>query len=95
MARLDGAWGAPPCLRGGGLYTPPYLRATPDLDPEELRHEGGDRDRLGCEAGRPAGGGGAERRRADPAGVRHRAARRMTILDVVVPPFDSNDERFD
>jgi hypothetical protein len=26
---------------------PAYLRATTDLDPEELRHEGGDRDRLG------------------------------------------------
>jgi hypothetical protein len=28
-------------------------------------------------------------------GVRHRAAGRMTILNVVVPPFDSADEWFD
>jgi hypothetical protein len=27
-----------------------------------------------------------------PPGVRHRAARRMTILNVVVPPFDPADE---
>ena len=30
-----------------------------------------------------------------PPGVRHRAAGRMTILNVVVPPFDPADERFD
>jgi hypothetical protein len=28
-------------------------------------------------------------------GVRHRAVGRMTILNVVVPPFDPADERFD
>ena len=28
-----------------------------------------------------------------PPGVRHRAVGRMTILDVVVPPFDPADER--
>ena len=30
-----------------------------------------------------------------PPGVRHRAAGRMTIRDVVVPPSDPADERFD
>jgi hypothetical protein len=30
-----------------------------------------------------------------PPEVRHRAAGRMTILDVAVPPFDPADERFD
>ena len=30
-----------------------------------------------------------------PPGVRHRAARRMTILDVVVPPFVQADEWLD
>jgi hypothetical protein len=30
---------------------PAYLRATTDLDREELRHEGGDRDRLGVKSG--------------------------------------------
>ena len=30
-----------------------------------------------------------------PPGVRHRAAGRMTILNVVVPPFDPADEWFD
>jgi hypothetical protein len=29
-----------------------------------------------------------------PQGVRHRAAGRMTILNVVVPPFDSADGWF-
>ena len=29
-----------------------------------------------------------------PPGVRHRAARRMTILDVVAPPFGPADESF-
>jgi hypothetical protein len=35
---------------GKRLQTP-YLRATTDLDREELRHEGGDRDRLGVKSG--------------------------------------------
>jgi mannose-6-phosphate isomerase-like protein (cupin superfamily) len=30
-----------------------------------------------------------------PPGVRHRAEGRMTILNVVVPPFDPEDEWFD
>ena len=30
-----------------------------------------------------------------PPGVRHRAAGRMTILNVVAPPFDPADEWFD
>jgi hypothetical protein len=30
-----------------------------------------------------------------PPGVRHRAVGRMTILNVVVPPFDPGDEWFD
>jgi mannose-6-phosphate isomerase-like protein (cupin superfamily) len=30
-----------------------------------------------------------------PPGVRHRAVGRMTILNVVVPPFDPSDEWFD
>ena len=30
-----------------------------------------------------------------PPEVRQRAARRMTILDVAVPPFDPTDESFD
>jgi quercetin dioxygenase-like cupin family protein len=30
-----------------------------------------------------------------PPGVRHRAAKRMTILNVVVPPFEPADERLD
>ena len=30
-----------------------------------------------------------------PSGVRHRAVGRMTILNVVVPPFDPADEWFD
>ncbi len=30
-----------------------------------------------------------------PPGVRHRAAGRMTILNMVVPPFDPADEWFD
>jgi mannose-6-phosphate isomerase-like protein (cupin superfamily) len=30
-----------------------------------------------------------------PPGVRHRAVGRMTILNVVVPPFDPDDEWFD
>ena len=30
-----------------------------------------------------------------PPGVWHRAAGRMTIMTVVVPPFDPADERFD
>jgi len=30
-----------------------------------------------------------------PPGVRHRAVGRMTILNVVVPPFDEADEWFD
>jgi hypothetical protein len=71
------------------------LQATTDLDPEELRHEGGDRDRLGDGAGRRADGGGPVQRRVDPAEVRHRAAGRMTVLNVVVPPFDPADESFD
>jgi hypothetical protein len=74
---------------------PAYLRATTDLDPERLRHEGCDRDRLGCEVGRRADGGGAGRRRADPAGGAAPAAGRMTILDVVVPPFDPTDKWLD
>jgi hypothetical protein len=36
---------------GRGTSHPAYLRATTDLDPEELRHEGGDRDRLGVKSG--------------------------------------------
>jgi hypothetical protein len=45
---------------------------------------------------------GGERVAAGPGGavpippeVRHRAAGRMTILNVVVPPFDPADERLD
>jgi hypothetical protein len=30
-----------------------------------------------------------------PPGVRHRAVGRMTILNMVVPPFDPADEWFD
>jgi hypothetical protein len=30
-----------------------------------------------------------------PPGVRHRAARRTTIMNVAVPPFDPTDEWFD
>lgn len=30
-----------------------------------------------------------------PPGVRHRAVGRMTILNVVIPPFDPTDEWFD
>jgi mannose-6-phosphate isomerase-like protein (cupin superfamily) len=30
-----------------------------------------------------------------PPGVRHRAVGRMTVLNVVVPPFDAADEWFD
>ena len=30
-----------------------------------------------------------------PAGMRHRAVGRMTIMNVVVPPFDPADQRFD
>ena len=30
-----------------------------------------------------------------PPGVRHRAVGRMTILNVVAPPFDPDDEWFD
>jgi mannose-6-phosphate isomerase-like protein (cupin superfamily) len=30
-----------------------------------------------------------------PPGVRHRAVGRMTILNIVVPPFDAADEWFD
>jgi hypothetical protein len=30
-----------------------------------------------------------------PPGVRHRAVGRMTILNIVVPPFDPADEWFD
>jgi mannose-6-phosphate isomerase-like protein (cupin superfamily) len=30
-----------------------------------------------------------------PPGIRHRAVGRMTILNVVVPPFDPDDEWFD
>lgn len=30
-----------------------------------------------------------------PPGVRHRAVGRMTILNLVVPPFDAEDEWFD
>jgi mannose-6-phosphate isomerase-like protein (cupin superfamily) len=30
-----------------------------------------------------------------PSGVRHRAVGRMTVLNVVVPPFDPADEWFD
>ena len=30
-----------------------------------------------------------------PPGVRHRAVGRMTVLNVVVPPFDPTDEWFD
>ena len=95
MARPDGAWGAPQCLRGGGLHTPAFLRAMTDLDREELRHEGSDRDRLGVklDGERMAlGPGGAV---LIPPGVRHRAVGRMTILNVVVPPFDPADEWFD
>jgi mannose-6-phosphate isomerase-like protein (cupin superfamily) len=71
------------------------LRATTDLDPEELRREGGDRDRLGVKLDderMAVGPGGAV---LIPPGVWHRAAGRMTILNVVVPPFDPNDERID
>jgi hypothetical protein len=35
------------------------------------------------------------RRRTDPADARHPAAGRMTILNIVVPPFDPADEWFD
>jgi hypothetical protein len=72
-------------------YTP-YLRATTDLDREELRHEGGDRDRLGVKSGgeqMAVGAGGAV---LITLGVRHRAAGRMTILNVVVRPFGPADE---
>lgn len=30
-----------------------------------------------------------------PPGVRHRALGRMTILNIVAPPFDPDDEHFD
>jgi hypothetical protein len=63
---------------------PAFLRATTDLDPEELRHEGGERMAVG-----PDGAA------LIPPGVRHRAARPMTILDVVAPPFDPADEWID
>jgi hypothetical protein len=43
----------------------------------------------------PPVSGGAGRRRADPAGVQHRATGRVTILNVVMPPFDPADERLD
>ena len=72
-----------------------YLRATTDLDPEELRHEGGDRDRLGVELNgewMAVGQGGAV---LISPGVRHRAAARMPIVDVFVPAFDLADESFD
>ena len=49
----------------------------------------------GHRAGRRAGAGGDGPRRDDPPGVRHRAVGRMTILNVVVPPFDPADEWFD
>jgi hypothetical protein len=45
--------------------------------------------------GQRADGGGAGRRRADPAGMRYRAMGRMTILDIVVPSFGPADERLD
>jgi hypothetical protein len=74
---------------------PAFLRATTHLDREELRHEGGDRDRLGVKSG-------GERMAVEPGGavlippeVRHRAMGRMAILNIVVPPFDPADEWFD
>jgi hypothetical protein len=48
---------------------------------------------VGPDGGRVAvGPGGAV---LSPPEVRHPAARRMTILDVVVPPFDPADEWID
>jgi hypothetical protein len=81
--------------RGEEDFTPNYLRATTNLDREELRRDGGDRDRLGVKSDGERmvlGPGGAV---LIPLEVRHRAAGRMTILDVVVPPFDSADEWLD
>jgi hypothetical protein len=57
--------------------------------------EGGGRDRLRVKSDgerMAVGLGGAV---LIPPAVRHRAARRMTILNVVVPPFDPADEWFD
>ena len=47
---------------------------------------------LECAAGAAVGPGHAV---LIPPGVRHRAVGRMTILNVVVPPFDPDDEWFD
>ena len=65
-----------------------------------LLHTGSD-DVLECAAGAAVGPDG-ERVAVGPGGaapippgLRHRAAGRMPILDVVVPPFDPADERFD
>ena len=73
---------------------PAFPRATTDLDREEPRPEGGDRDRLGVELDgerMAVGPGGAV---LIPPGMRHRAAGRMTIRNVVVPPFDPADGWF-
>jgi hypothetical protein len=67
------------CLLGGGLHNA-CLRATTDLDREELRHEGGDRDRLGVKSGgerMAVGPGGAV---LIPPGVR------ITIVILMVDP---------
>jgi hypothetical protein len=53
--------------------------------------EGGDRDRRGVKSGRERMAVGPGAAALIPPEMRHRAARRMTILNVVVPPFDPAD----
>jgi hypothetical protein len=71
---------------------PAGLRATTDLDREGLRHEAAVAIGWGVKSGGErvaAGPGGAV---PVPPGVRHRAAGRMTVLDVVAPPSDPTED---
>jgi quercetin dioxygenase-like cupin family protein len=72
-----------------------------DARSHDRREHPGIDDVLECAAGAAVGldGGRLAAGPGDavliPPGVRHRAVGRVTILDVVVPPFDPADERFD
>ena len=95
MAGPDGAQGAPPCLRGGGLHTPPFCGRRPTSTARSCVVRAAIAIGWGVELDgerMAVGPGGAA---PIPPGVRHRAVGRLSILNVVIPPFDPADEWFD
>ena len=90
--RPDGAWGAPPCPRGGGLHTPPFCGRRPTSTARSCVVRAAIAIGWGVKSGverMAVGAGGAV---LIPPGVRHRAGGLMPILNVEVWPFDPADE---